>query len=138
MNGPAVPAPTTRMRSPLRDPRVAWYVTSRTVSDVADQVWLVGLVFAAARLGDPQTAALVIAAGTVPRAVLMLLGGIVADRVDARRLMVTADGVRVAVLAVGALALVAAPVLPTLLAVGVAFGVADRSATRRRPLSRGG
>lgn len=125
MSPPVTPAPAATERSALRDPRVAGYVVSRTVSDVADQVWLVALVFAAAQIGDPQTAALVIAAGTVPRAVLMLLGGIVADRVDARRLMVSADAVRVAVLGLGALALVAAPVVPVLVSVGVAFGVAD-------------
>lgn len=125
MSARAAQAPAATQRSPLRDPRVAGYVTSRTVSDVADQVWLVALVFAAARLGDPQTAALVIAAGTVPRAVLMLVGGTVADRVDARRLMVSADAIRVVLLVTGAVALMAVPVVPVLVAVGVAFGVAD-------------
>lgn len=124
MSATAAQASAAASRSPLRDPRVAGYISSRTVSDVADQVWLVGLVFAAAQLGDPQTAALVIAAGTVPRAVLMLLGGTVADRVDARRLMVSADAARVALLVAGALALTAVPVVPVLVAVGVAFGVA--------------
>jgi MFS family permease len=104
---------------------VAGYVAGRTVSDVGDQVWFIALGYAAARLGDPQTAALVIAAGTVPRALLMLVGGTVADRLDARRLMLAADAARVGVLVVGAVALATAPVVPVLVAVGLAFGVAD-------------
>jgi len=110
-------------RSALRDPRVAGYVLSRTTSKIADQTWVVALALAAAGTGDPRTAALVIAAGTVPRAVLLAVGGSVADRVAARPLLIGADAARVAVLGLGALALLTAPVVPVLVAVGVSFGL---------------
>jgi MFS family permease len=96
------------------------------VSEVGDVVFFVSLTYAAAKLGSPALAGLVLACAAVPRAVLLLFGGAVTDRVDARRLMLATDVSRIVVL-VAALATIAARGLsaPVLIAIGVLFGIAD-------------
>lgn len=67
-----------------------------------------------------------VAAGAVPRAVLMLGGGVVADRFGPRRVAVLSDGVRCVVILLAAAALALAPAHLWLLAlVALVFGVVD-------------
>lgn len=77
-----------------------WLISS-TVSTFGDQFYLVALPWLI--LQGLKSAALlgtVMMAGALPRAVLMLFGGAVTDRVSARRIMLTTAAVRAACVAV--------------------------------------
>jgi predicted MFS family arabinose efflux permease len=76
--------------------------------------------------GTPAQAGLVTALSAVPRALLMLGGGVVADRFGPRRVLIAGDTVRCAVvLAVAALLVVGRPGLWPLAALAVVFGAVD-------------
>ncbi len=109
-----------------RDPRALGWVFATGVSLVGDEIWFVALAFTAVQLGDAGLAGLVLAAATIPRALLTIVGGALTDRFDARRMMLVSDVVRIAVLA-GALAVLAASGVSAglLIAVGLLFGIAE-------------
>lgn len=113
--------PASRDRNFLR------YLGGVAAADVGDQAWLTVLAWTAAQTGRPVAATLVLAAGTVPRAVLALVGGAVADRLPSRPLLIGANGVRVLVLLAGVAGLLGLPGHTLAVAVGVAvlFGAAD-------------
>ena len=119
-------APAVSARPLFRDTAVLGWAFARSVSDIGDAVAFVAIAYAAARLGSPAIAGLVLAAAATPRAVFMLIGGAITDRVDTRRLMIGTDLARVAVL-VAALAAIAVwgVSAPLLIAIGVPFGIAD-------------
>ncbi len=69
----------------------------QAVSVLGDRMALVALAFAVLELGGSASAVgLVLAAGTFPLVATVLAGGVVADRVSRRAVMVVADLVRVA------------------------------------------
>ncbi|SER23827.1 MFS transporter [Actinokineospora terrae] len=118
---------TGRSAPPLwRDTATLGYAFANGVSQIGDEIWFVALAYTAAQLGDAGLAGLVLACATLPRALLMLLGGALTDRLDARRMMITSDVARIVVLA-GALAVLAAQGVSAglLITVGFLFGVAD-------------
>jgi MFS family permease len=112
---------------PDRDPRFLTFLGGTAMADIGDQAWIVILAYAAAQSGHPLTATLTVAAGTVPRAILDLIGGSVADRLPTRPLLVVAALGRVLALALGLLALVELPgrTVPIMVLVAVLFGAAD-------------
>jgi MFS family permease len=121
------PGPTGRTLPPPTRDRVVWvWAAASFLAFVGDSIWLVGLAWAAVTVASPAVAGVVVAVGMVPQAVLLLVGGTVADRLDTRVVMVTANAVRVATLLVGALLwnAGAAPV-PLLVTVACVFGAAD-------------
>jgi MFS family permease len=118
-----------RMLTPLRhrDFRLLW--SGMCVSLVGDGIFLVALAWQVYALSNaPSALAMVGIAMTVPTIVFLLLGGVVSDRVDRRRVMLGADlarGVAVAALGVlsitGALALWHVVALVALYGAGAAF-----------------
>jgi len=79
-----------------------------------------------AQVAPPSVAGLVVAAGAVPRAALMLLGGAVADRAGPRRTALLSDAARTLVmLSVAGLLLLEQPSVAVLVALAVVFGVVD-------------
>jgi MFS family permease len=109
-----------------RDRLVLGWVAVRGLSDAGDALWTVALAWTAVQVASPAVAGLVVAAGTVPRALVLLLGGVVADRHEPRWVMLTVNVVRVLVLVLAAVVVVAAgPSVPVLAAVAVGFGVCD-------------
>jgi len=103
----------------------AWSVVSG-ISLAGDAAWFVAFAWTAATVTDPATAGLVLGASTIPRALTALFGGALADRYDARRVVVLANVGRIAVLVVGALIAGALGLgVPQLLAIAVVFGVLD-------------
>jgi MFS family permease len=88
-----------------RDFRLLW--SGMTVSLLGDGIFLVALVWQVYELSDAPTALSVVGvAMTIPNVVFLLIGGVVSDRFDRRRVLVAADIVRgVAVAAMGLLSL---------------------------------
>ena len=112
---------------PLRhDPMVLVWLGAVGLSWFGDYAWNVALAWTAAHTLSPVLAGVVLGAEMLPQALLVLVGGVLADRYDPRGLLVAGQLGQAAVLVLGALAwssgLHGAPVL---LAIAVSFGIAS-------------
>ncbi len=118
---------TTQVAPPFaRDRLVHAWIVMKSLSDAGDAIWTIALAWTAVQIASPAVAGLVVAAGTLPRAVVLLVGGVIADRLDARRVMIRANLVRVVVLvATAGWVISTGPSLGVLLAAAIAFGVSD-------------
>ena len=109
-----------------RDPMVLAWLAAVGLSWFGDYAWNVALAWTAAHTLSPVLAGVVLGAEMLPQAVLVLLGGVLADRYDPRRLLVAGEVGQAAVLLLGAAGwasgLRGAPIL---LAMAVAFGIAS-------------
>jgi MFS family permease len=93
---------------------------------VGDNVYYLALTWAAVQAGTPAQAGLVAALSAVPRALLMLGGGVLADRFGPRKVVIASDAVRcAAVLAVAALLFATTPGLWPLAVLALVFGTVD-------------
>jgi MFS family permease len=110
-----------------RDHKVHAWVAARGLSDLGDTVWLIALAWTAVHVAGPAQAGLLVGLGTLPRAALMLFGGVFADRWDNRRTVLLTNVARVVVLLAGVVLLstVAGHTFAILAGVAVLFGVAD-------------
>ncbi|WP_242684579.1 MFS transporter [Microbacterium sp. SD291] len=109
-----------------RDVRVHAWIGVKALSDAGDALWTIALAWTAVQIASPAVAGLIVAAGTVPRAVVLLFGGVIADRSDARRVMMLFNILRVGVLIAVALWVPASPpTVAALLFAAIAFGVCD-------------
>ncbi|MER7668101.1 MFS transporter [Kitasatospora sp. NPDC096128] len=132
---PSAPAPATTAAAATatatgtaahRDPNVLRWLTAYTASLVGDSVYFLALGWSAQRAAGPAEVGLVMAAGALPRAVLMLGGGVVADRLDPRRTILASDAVRcLLILSVAAAIALTTPALWLLVAVALVFGAVD-------------
>ena len=84
-----------------RDRRVQAWAVSSGISMAGDAAWTLGLAWTAASVGGAHGAGLVLGVGTLPRALLTVFGGAIADRADARRTMVASNLARIVVLLAG-------------------------------------
>jgi MFS family permease len=89
----------------IRDFRSLW--TGMSVSLIGDGIFLVALAWQVYSLSNaPSALAVVSIAMTLPQALLVLLGGVISDHFDKRRVMIASDIVRgLAIGAIGALAI---------------------------------
>ncbi|MGW3559679.1 MFS transporter [Streptomyces sp. NPDC000963] len=109
-----------------RDPQVLRWLGAYTASTVGDSVYYLALSWAAVSSGSPARAGLVMAVSAVPRALLLLFGGVIADRLGPRRVVLVSDTVRCLVtLGLAAVLLAASPGLWLLTAVALVFGAVD-------------
>jgi MFS family permease len=109
-----------------RDGNVLRWLAGFGVSLVGDQVYYVALAWTAAEAAGAGGAGLVLAAASVPRLLLLLVGGAVVDRWGARRLMLGSDALRCAVMVAAAAATAATdPALTVLIPVALVFGAVD-------------
>ncbi|MFF7180547.1 MFS transporter [Streptomyces sp. NPDC008121] len=109
-----------------RDPNVLRWLGGYSASALGDSIYYLALSWTAVRGGTPAQAGLVMAVSAVPRALLMLGGGVVADRFGPRRVVLLSDTVRcLVVLAVAAVLLLSSPALWVLAAVALVFGTVD-------------
>lgn len=109
-----------------RDRMVQAWLVIKALSDAGDTIWTIAVAWTAVQIASPAVAGLVVAAGSVPRALVLLLGGAIADRTAARRMMILVNCIRVGVLVAAALWLLQAPpTVPVLLVATVAFGICD-------------
>ncbi|MEV5911977.1 MFS transporter [Streptomyces chartreusis] len=109
-----------------RDPNVLRWLAAYTSSMIGDSVYYIALSWAAVQTGSPSQAGVVMAVSALPRALLMLGGGVIADRLGPRRVVIGSDAVRcAAVLAVAALLCLTTPGLWPLAALALVFGTVD-------------
>jgi MFS family permease len=106
----------------LRDFRLLW--TGMTVSLLGDGIFLVAIAWQVYQLTNAPTALAVVGlAMTVPHVLFLLLGGVVSDRIDRRRVMLGADIVRgLAIGAMGILSISGSVELWHLMALSAAYG----------------
>ncbi|WP_055518571.1 MFS transporter, partial [Streptomyces aurantiacus] len=123
---PATSEPLTGERPAHRDPNVLRWLGAYVASATGDNVYYVALSWAAVQSGSPSQAGLVMAVSAAPRALLMLGGGVIADRFGPRRVLIVSNGVRcAAVVAVALLLAVSSPGLWLLGLLALVFGVVD-------------
>lgn len=109
-----------------RDVRVHAWIAVKALSDAGDALWTIALAWTAVQIASPAVAGLIVAAGTVPRAIVLLWGGVIADRADPRRVMLLFNVLRIGVLIGVALwVLATTPSVTILIAAAIAFGVCD-------------
>lgn len=123
MTASAVEAPE---RPAHRDPNVLRWLGAYTASMIGDSVYFMALAWAAARTGSASGTGLVLAAGSLPRALLMLGGGVLADRLGPRRVVIGSDAARaLLVLSLAATLVLTAPTMGVLVVVALLFGAVD-------------
>jgi DHA3 family tetracycline resistance protein-like MFS transporter len=96
-----------RLLRPLRERRFALLWSGLTISLLGDGLYTVAIAWTAYELsGAPTALTLVGLAAAIPQLVLVLVGGVLSDRFERRRVMLVADTVRALVVAlIGVLAL---------------------------------
>jgi hypothetical protein len=109
-----------------RDGNVLRWLAAYTSSMIGDSVYYIALSWAAVQAGSPSQAGVVMAVSALPRALLMLGGGVIADRLGPRRVVIGSDAVRcAAVLAVAGLLFLTSPGLWPLAVLALVFGTVD-------------
>ncbi|MCX5139645.1 MFS transporter [Streptomyces sp. NBC_00338] len=109
-----------------RDGNVLRWLGAYTASTIGDSVYYMALAWAAARTGSASQTGLVLAAGSIPRAVLLLGGGVLADRLGPRRVVVASDTARcLVILGLAGTLLLTSPTVWMLIAVALVFGAVD-------------
>lgn len=120
---PALPTALHPLRN--RDFRLLWGALA--ISLTGDGIWLVAIAFQVIELGGgPVQLSLVAGAFSVGMLVFLLIGGVAADRLPRRSVMITADLVRAgAVAIVGGLAIAGSVELWQLAAAGAIVGAGE-------------
>ncbi|MBZ6081211.1 MFS transporter [Streptomyces olivaceus] len=126
MPDPLIPAAVRAAVPAHRDGNVLRWVGAYTASMLGDTVFYLALSWAAVQRGSAAEAGVVTAVSAVPRALLMLGGGVVVDRLGPRRVVIGSDAVRcAAVLAVAVLLFATEPGLWLLALLALVFGAVD-------------
>jgi MFS family permease len=87
--------------SPLRNRNYALLFSGQAISLLGDQAYGLALPWTVLVVtGDPNQMAVVLTAATVPRVLLLLIGGALADRLTPRVIMIVADMLRMLVVGV--------------------------------------
>ncbi len=131
MSGP-VPSPPPRGRRLVpsvlvTEPQFRLLFAGQALSLVGDRVMLVALPFAVLESGGSiGDVGLVVAAELVPFLLFALVGGVLSDRTDRRRVLIASDVARLAIQAIGGTLLLAGAASPLLLgALAALYGTAD-------------
>jgi MFS family permease len=119
--------PITTAEHPLRNPNYRLWLIGGTISLLGDQFYLVALPWLVLQqTGSAAVMGAIMMAGAIPRALLMLMGGAVSDRMSARKIMIaTAMARTICVTVIGLLVWLRVLRIWELYALAVAFGVAD-------------
>jgi MFS family permease len=124
---PAKVISASTVQHPLRNPNYRLWLIGGTISLLGDQFYFVALPWLVLQqTGSAVAMGAIMMTGAIPRALLMLMGGAVSDRISARKIMMaTATARTIFVTVIGVL--VWQRVLQTweLYALAFAFGVAD-------------
>jgi MFS family permease len=111
----------------VTEPQFRLLFAGQVLSLIGDRVMLVALPFAVLEAGGSlESVGLVVAAELVPFLLFALVGGVLADRSDRRRVLIASDAARLAIQAAGGALLLAGAATPALLGVLAAlYGTAD-------------
>jgi MFS family permease len=105
---------------------VSGWVVGYGASMLADQVFFLALTWAALQVGTPSEVGLVLAAGSIPRLLILLVGGTFADAKSPKRIIIGADGGRALVMAAAGVALTIGSMnISGLVVVALAVGALD-------------
>ncbi|MGB9123556.1 MAG: MFS transporter [Candidatus Angelobacter sp.] len=120
-------ASTPAIEHPLRNPNYRLWLIGGTISFLGDQFYMVALPWLILQqTGSAVAMGTVLMAGSIPRALLMLMGGVLSDRVSARKIMMTTATARtICVAAIGILVWFGVLRMWELYALAIFFGVAD-------------
>jgi len=112
---------------PLRNPRYRLWLIGSTISFLGDQFYMVALPWLILQqTGSAVAMGAVMMAGSIPRALLMLMGGAVSDRMSARKIMMSTATTRtVCVAVIGILIWFGVLHMWEIYVLAVIFGVAD-------------
>jgi MFS family permease len=123
----ANPVSTTPVEHPLRNPNYRLWLIGGTISLLGDQFYFVALPWLVLQqTGSAVAMGAIMMAGAIPRALLMLMGGAVSDRMSARKIMIaTAMARTIWVTVIGVLVWLRVLRTWELYALAVAFGVSD-------------
>jgi MFS family permease len=115
---------TLRLRGALKEERAFRLLfLGQALSLIGDRVQPIALAFAVLGLGSATDLGIILAAGAVPFALFAIVGGVVADRVGRRQVMVISDVVRAGVqAATAALILTGSAEVWMLIALSAAYG----------------
>src|ERR1700743_3365720 len=121
------PLSTPVIEHPLRNSQYRLWLIGGTISFFGDQFYMVALPWLILQqTGSAVAMGSVLMAGSIPRAVLMLLGGALSDRMSARKIMMTAATARtICVAAVGVLVWFHVLHMWDLYVLAILFGFAD-------------
>jgi MFS family permease len=113
-------------RAAHRDPNVLRWLGAYAASLVGDTIYFLALGWTASQAGRPAEVGMIMAVGAIPRAVLMLGGGVVADRIGPRRIVIGSDAVRcVVIIGIAVALLLTGPQVWLLVVVALVFGAVD-------------
>ncbi|HJT53664.1 MAG TPA: MFS transporter, partial [Candidatus Angelobacter sp.] len=121
----------SRQPHPLRDPQFRMLWIGSAISLLGDQFYLVALPWVILQLtGSAVAMGTIMMLASVPRAVLMLLGGVLSDRFSPRRILISTSCARTAFVgAISVLVWFHILALWHLYLLAFAFGTADAFAT---------
>jgi len=122
---PTASAPA--IEHPLRNPNYRLWLIGGTISFLGDQFYMLALPWLILQqTGSAVAMGAVMMAGSVPRALLMLMGGVVSDRISARKVMMTTATTRtICVAVIGFLIWFHILEMWEIYVLAVIFGVAD-------------
>lgn len=109
----------------LREPMFLRYTCGQAISLLGNQIWYVALAWTAVGYHSAALAGLLLTLSSLPRLTLLLLGGVVVDRHDIRRLMITADAARALLTLAAALSALYHVGIGLLVVLALSFGLAD-------------
>jgi MFS family permease len=102
-----------------------WLIGLAT-SLIGSHIYLVTLAWVAVQTTTPANVGLILVAGAIPQAALMLVGGVFVDRIGPKLTIVASDVLRTLIMVVFAIVVAGGEVMPLLLgALAVLFGVVD-------------
>jgi len=118
---------TAVIEHPLRNPHYRLWLTGSTISFLGDQFYMVALPWLILQqTGSAVAMGTVMMASSIPRALLMLMGGALSDRISARKIMMTTATARtICVAVIGILVWFGILHISELYALAFIFGVAD-------------
>lgn len=113
-------------KAAYRDANVIRWLTGFGLGLLGDQIYFIALAWTTTQLFGPSFVGLVLGAGSVPRLILLLFGGALADRLGPKRMVIYSDSSRALIMVVlTILLLTTPPSVAILLTLAVLFGIVD-------------
>jgi MFS family permease len=107
-------------------PHVLRWLIGLATSLIGNHIYLVTLAWVAVQTTTPVNVGLILVAGAIPQAALLLIGGVFVDRIGPKRTIIASDLLRTVIMIVFAIVVAGGQVSPVLLgALAVLFGLVD-------------